>query len=318
MPMSQPTAMLSRGIRWFPAILLLMTSHLVLAGSGSEPLNVTYRTSTSEVRITFFTTDKQNRFIANVGKDDFAVIDGDMVVRDFRSLTRAEETALEVVILVDASASIANRLQPTINDVLRLISRTQANARVSVASFAGLQPTMVCSGDCESAQATQELRAIASAGPTPLYDTLAYASEFISKRSTPDVRPVLILFSDGDDTISKISAQEALQAMISAGAFLYAIDVTAIDLNPGGKNKDQSQGSGVLWQMAAATGGRYFSTREQAANVLQSALEDLRASYVVTYELPSRAGGFHPLRILPKHNPNLQFHCRSGYFYGTP
>jgi VWFA-related protein len=127
---------------------------------------------------------------------------------------------------------------------------------------------------------------------------------------------VLILFSDGDDTISKISAREALQTVVSAGALLYTIDLNAIDSKGRAKNRDDS-GSQVLRQMAEATGGRYFCTREQATDALQSALEDLHASYVVTYELPSRAAGFHTLRILPKHNTNLQFHCRNGYFYGT-
>jgi hypothetical protein len=36
---------------------------------------------------------------------------------------------------------------------------------------------------------------------------------------------------------------------------------------------------------------------------------------VVSYALPSRQKGFHSLRILPKHNLNLQFHSRKGYYY---
>jgi hypothetical protein len=67
--------------------------------------------------------------------------------------------------------------------------------------------------------------------------------------------------------------------------------------------------------MAEATGGRSFSVQDDAADVLEAALADLSASYVVTYPLPSRMAGFHSLRILPKHNLNLRFHCRRGYFY---
>jgi hypothetical protein len=67
--------------------------------------------------------------------------------------------------------------------------------------------------------------------------------------------------------------------------------------------------------MADATGGRSFSAQDDVTDVLEAALADLRASYVVTYALPSHAAGFHSLRILPKHNLNLRFHCRRGYFY---
>ena len=97
--------------------------------------------------------------------------------------------------------------------------------------------------------------------------------------------------------------------MIASGALLYAVDV--------GKPGDNPRASALLQRMAESTGGRYFSGRENAASVLQAALDDLRASYVVSYRLPSRAIGFHSLRILPKQNLNLQFHCRGGYYYPT-
>ena len=58
--------------------------------------------------------------------------------------------------------------------------------------------------------------------------------------------------------------------------------------------------------------GDYLFSLEES---VKGALADLRASYVVTYQLPSRAVGFHSLRILPKHNLNLRFHCRNGYYY---
>jgi hypothetical protein len=70
-----------------------------------------------------------------------------------------------------------------------------------------------------------------------------------------------------------------------------------------------------LRRVSEATGGRYFSLRDGAATVLNAVLEDLRASYVVTYALPSHQDGFHSLRLLPTHNLNLTFHSRNGYFY---
>jgi hypothetical protein len=34
----------------------------------------------------------------------------------------------------------------------------------------------------------------------------------------------------------------------------------------------------------------------------------------VSYRLPSRAAGFHTVRILPTHNLDLKFRSRSGYY----
>lgn len=285
----------------------LLLAGLAFAGNGEESSAGTFHAGVSEVRVTFFATDDTNHPLGTIGKDDFAIIDGDMVVRNFRSLARSEEAALDVVVLVDTSESVAARLQTTMNDVVQLVSQTQTTSddRISVMSFAGLQPLVICSRDCGGSR--ERLLSLKAAGATPLFDALAYGADFLSRRQMPAVRRVMILFSDGDDTISKTSASEVLQAAIDSGALIYAIDLS--------KTGEGSHGSAMLQQMAEATGGRYFSSRKSAANLLQAALEDLRTSYVVTYPLPSPAVGFHSLRILPKHNLNLRFHCRSGYYY---
>jgi len=312
MPKSFTTAMLSHRHGWSVGLLFLMVSRFAFADGANDLPAATYRTTVSEVRITFFATDERNRPIDKIGKDDFAVVDNGIVVRDFRSLVRSDETAVDVVAVLDASESVAPRFQATVNDVLQLVSQRQlaSDDNISVMAFGGLQqPVVICARNCRSAAAAQELLAVKAAGATPLFDALAEGAKFISKRQTPDVRPVLILFSDGDDTISNTSARDALEAIISSGALLYTIDLN----KPG----DASKGSEALQQMAEMTGGRYFSGREGAVRVLRAALEDLRTSYVVTYQLPSHTVGFHSLRILPKHKLNLRFHCRNGYYYET-
>jgi hypothetical protein len=70
-----------------------------------------------------------------------------------------------------------------------------------------------------------------------------------------------------------------------------------------------------LRQVSDASGGRYFSLQDGVANVMSAVLEDLRASYVVTYDLPSHQAGFHSLCLMPTHNLNLTFHSRNGYYY---
>lgn len=302
MPIQSAMAMLShRGI------LFVLPSLFFLGGSSAAP-STTYRTTVSEVRVTFFATDQNNRPVDDVRRDDFAIVDNGIVVRDFRSLVRSDETALDVVVLVDASESVEPQFEGTVSAVLQLVAQRQlaSDENVSVVSFGGLSPLLICNRSCRTAEAEQRLLAVKAAGPTPLFDALAYGGNLVARRQTAGVRPVLILFSDGDDTISRTSAREALETIIANGALLYTVD-----LNRAGT----SDGGAALQRMAEATGGRYFSIREGAATVLRAALQDLRASYVVTYQLPSRAVGFHSLRILPKHDLNLRFHCRNGYYY---
>ncbi len=302
-------ASLSHRQTWSLPLILILLPFLLLGSSKAEDPQVTYRTGTSEVRVSFFATDQNGRLLDKVTKDDFAVVDGGIVVREFRSLARSSETALDIVALVDTSESVAPRFRANLQHVVQLVDAESSSASgvVSVIQFAGLHPAVLCSGDCGSSAAEQKIKAAKAQGPTPLFDALTYTAQFISEHRTAGARQVIILFSDGNDTISRASAREAFAAVAGTGALLYTVNL--------GASSTESPGTYVLQQMAEATGGRSFSAHDGTSNVLQSILADLRSAYVVSYALPSHDRGFHTLQILPKHNLNLRFHCRRGYFY---
>ena len=189
----------------------------------------------------------------------------------------------------------------------------------SEGTAAGLRPAILCSSGCHSADSASKLSAVKSGGATPLFDALILAADFIAHHRRAGARPVLILFSDGDDTISLHSAHDALQALLAEGALVYSVDMGT----SANQASYQTSGSTFLRKISEATGGRYFSLpysrrssgQDEAATVLNTVLEDLRASYVVAYDLPSHQDGFHSLRLLPTHNLNLTFHSRNGYLY---
>ena len=300
--------MFSHRHNW-PALAIPMLPCILAIGSSTDLPSATYRSAVSEVRISFFATDENNLSVDTVNKEDFAVVDNELVVRKFRSFSHSNETALDLVTVVDASESVASRFPAGMQDVLQMVSEGQpaSDDSVSVLSFRGIQPAIICSGNCRGSGAASGLLALQATGTTPLFDTLVFGADFISHRRTAGVKPVLILFSDGDDTVSRTSAGDALEAVIASNALLYAVDL--------GNPENPSNGSRILQQMSEATGGRYFPIREGAANVLKAVIEDLHASYVVTYQLPNHRVGFHSLRILPTRNLNLKFHCRNGYSY---
>ncbi len=289
------------------AVLLLIFPGLLFARADTDSPAISYRTGTSEVCVTFFATDEKNSLIQDIRTDDFAVVDGDMVVRDFRSLTRSTETKLDIVVLVDTSQSVAPRFQVITGQVRRLVAQNDARDQMSIITFAGLRPSVLCVDDCGSPASRQKIQSLTAAGSTPLFDSLAFSAEYIAKRRTPGVRQVLILLSDGNDTISGTSASHALERILETGALVYTITPNT--------SAHDAKANSALADLAEATGGRSFAAGDDAGKVLEAALADLHASFVVTYPLPSRMAGFHSLHILPKHNLNLRFHCRRGYLY---
>ena len=302
---------------WHPrlALLALFTLTSVLAAEDASDASgvPTYRSTVSEVRVTFFATDENNHPVATLTKSDFAVVDNELVVRNFRSFTHSDETSLDVVALVDLSESVAPRFRVAMSNVLQLVAQEQSipDDNIAVVSFGGMRPAILCSNGCRASDSVSRLLAVKSTGTTPLFDALILGADFISHHRRAGARPVLILFSDGNDTISLHSPREALEAVLDEGALIYSVDM--------GTSENQTSGSTFLRQASDATGGRYFSLRfspqDGAAAILNAVLEDLRASYVVTYDLPSHQAGFHSLRLLPTHNLNLRFHSRNGYNY---
>jgi VWFA-related protein len=139
-----------------------------------------------------------------------------------------------------------------------------------------------------------------------LFDSLGFAAESLSQASDVRTRRVVILLSDGEDTISRLTAREAITDLLENDVQVYALDVNATA---------SSHGSWFLQELSAATGGRFFPLSAGARAVADAVLADFHASYRVSYRLPYLAAGFHTIRILPTHNLNLSFRSRQGYYY---
>jgi VWFA-related protein len=300
------------------SLFLVMTicAHSLALGESSpsgsdEPPTLAYHSTVSEVRLVFFATDEHNRAVKELQRDDFAVVDDDRVIRDFRSFTRADLIKLDVIVLMDSSESILPHLQHEIADVQQLILQSpwSSEDNLSVLSFSGMGTQLVCSGDCRSSFTADRIASLPRGGATPLFDALEVAANILMQRKQPDVWPLIVLFSDGDDTISKASFNHALGKILASEAQIYAVDLS----RPG----RASNGTATLQRIAEDSGGRYLRISEGTSGVFNHVVDDLHSARVVTYGLPDSNSDFHSIRILPTHNLKLQFRCRRGYYYGS-
>ena len=293
-------------------ILVTTVRTSLFAGSppgGSEELsNLTYHSTVSEVRLVFFATDEHNHTVEALKPDDFAVVDDETVIRNFRSFTRSREIKLDVIVLFDSSESVLPHFKQEMTEILQLISQSPWSPEdyISVLSFSGMEIHPVCAGDCRSLTA-ERLASSPRGGSTALFDALDTAASLLGRRRQPDVWPVIILFSDGDDTISKSSFPDAVEKVVASGAQIYAVDLG----NPG----RPSHGSAILQRLASDSGGRCIRINEGAVRIFTDIIDDLHSARVVTYALPPSRSDFHSVRILPTHNLNLQFRSRVGYYH---
>ncbi|HLV86744.1 MAG TPA: VWA domain-containing protein [Candidatus Sulfotelmatobacter sp.] len=290
---------------WTILPLLLFSAGSSPGIAGDQP-EFRFRASSTEVQLIFSASDQSDHGVATLESSDFVVVDKDIIVRNFQSFTRSHWSRIELAILIDASDSAAPRFREEIAETLDLVSRTAGipDDHLSIFSFRDSRPDLICAGNCRSTRAADHVSTNHSGGLTPLFDAIVVASEFLSERDA-QAEKVLIVLSDGNDTISRHSLADAVDAAQSADISIYCLDISA----------GVSHGTGVLHALANSTGARYFPAPTGAVRALDAILEDFRVSYTVSYRLPSHAAGFHLVRILPTHNLNLHFRSRSGYYY---
>lgn len=276
---------------------------------SGDPPSFTYRTSVSEVRLSFSALDRDNHGVATLQASDFAVVDKDFIVRNFQSFTRSDTTKLEIAILADASESVTPGFRQEMAAILELVSQSTGvpDEHLSMFSFKGTQPTLHCSGNCRTSHAVDQFLTTHAGGLTPLFDAVVVATDFLAQHADSHTEKVLILLSDGEDTISRNSLAMAIDVAVRNDVRVFCINLHHSEPSP--------RGEGILYSLASETGGQYFSARHGAGEAMNVILEAFRASYKVTYRLPNHTSGFHPVRVLPTRNSKLQFRSRSGYHY---
>src|SRR5207248_6993283 len=113
---------------------------------------------------------------------------------------------------------------------------------------------------------------------TALYDAIYVGSESLEKRQG---RKVMVIITDGGDTISKTDYQEALRAAQISEAIVYSIIVVPIEASAG----RDTGGEHALIQLSADTGGKYFyaTTISQLDEAFRTISDELRTQYLLAY-----------------------------------
>jgi Ca-activated chloride channel homolog len=159
---------------------------------------------------------------------------------------------------------------------------------------------------------------VRSGAATALYDTLYLGSEALQQRRG---RKVMVVITDGGDTVSQTSYQQAVRAAQEAEVILYSIIIVPIESSAG---RDIG-GEHALIQLSRDTGGRYFyaSGLEQLDAAFRLISDELRTQYLIAYYPSTRLTDSDFRRIDIKINPAtqdysdpaaLQVRHRSGYY----
>lgn len=125
---------------------------------------------------------------------------------------------------------------------------------------------------------------------TALYDAIYLASRALDQRKG---RKIIVLITDGGDTISKVDYKEAVRAAEEAEALVYSIIVVPIE-NSAGR---EIGGEHALIQLSEDTGGKYYyaTSVAQLDDAFRKISDELRTQYLLAY-YPSQHTSFSEFR----------------------
>jgi tight adherence protein B len=194
-----------------------------------------------------------------------------------RNLGRAKS----VVLAIDRSQSMKGRpLANAISAARAFIGAKPRADRVAVATFATrpLMLTEFSTGRIDSDSALRSIRVDPVQGTT-LYDGLVRAASRLDAEPLP--ARVIIVVTDGNETRSEASLNEAIAAANDAGAAVYVVAIESPSFNPE-----------PLEQLAAQTGGAYRGTSSSASltRAYASIAADLRRTWQLEYATAARPG----------------------------
>ena len=280
---------------------------LVGSGVGLLGQQPTFRTGTRTVALYATVIDAQKRLVPDLTQEDFEVTDNDkpqsieVFVREVQPIT--------VVVMLDTSASMTGNLEllsrAAEQFVIRMLPKDKGlvgvfNDKIEFfpATFTANRDTLIAS-----------LRDLDFGNPTRLYDAIAASMERLHKI---DGRRVVLVFTDGDDTGSRVNVNDVLEQARTNEAMIYAVGLRSDYFN--GSRQVRSKPDSGLKRLAEETGGGYFELDKTAdlAPTFTRVAQELHSQYVLGFTPGLLDGKVHRLGIRAK-RPGMTVRARKSY-----
>jgi Ca-activated chloride channel family protein len=272
----------------------------------------TLRVDVRLVNVFVTVTDSNGAPYTNLGKDNFKLFE-DGVPQAIAVFDRESELPLSIVACIDTSLSTRKELSLEV-----LSARRFAHALLRPVDAMALYQfnetvTELVPFTSDLNRIDRGLDRVRMGAATAVYDAIYLGSRALLPRNG---RKVLVLITDGGDTISEVTYHTALRAAQEAEAILYSIIVVPVAASAG----RDTGGENALIQLSRDTGGKHYYATGQAGldEAFRQISEELRTQFLLAYYPVQRRaeGSFRRIRV-EVHAPNapeLRARHRAGYY----
>ncbi len=307
----------------FLALLLLLFSLTVVPvlaqGSRSSPTTedegnpaATLHVNVRLVNVFVSVTDSNGAPYTNLKKDDFTLYENGAPQR-IAVFDRESELPLSIVACIDTSLSTRRDLGLEV-----LSARKFAHALLRPVDSMALYEfdenvTELVPFTSDLKRIDRGLDRVRLGAATAMYDAIYLSSRALLDRNG---RKVLVIITDGGDTVSETTYHAALRAAQESEAILYSIIIVPIEASAG----RDTGGENALIQLSKDTGGKYYyaTGRQSLDEAFRQISEELRTQFLLAYYPSQRLTDSSYRRIrIEVHSPDiadLQARYRTGYY----
>ncbi|RMG53885.1 MAG: VWA domain-containing protein [Acidobacteria bacterium] len=255
---------------------------------------------------TFVTVrDQAGRLVSTLEASDFLVLD-DGVPQAITYFSRETQLPLSIALVIDRSQSVRKRFpfeRVAATRFLEDVLRHGQDRALVVAFDSNVYLIRDFTDDIPALAAA--IRKLTVAGGSSLFDAVYKTCR--DKFASHDIgRKILIVVTDGEDTTSWATLEQASRMALQTDVIVYAIGIRGIE-----------QKTSILKRLTSRTGGRVFSPKtreEKLAKLFARLQEELRNQYSIGYTLPHQPDGqFHTLTIRVKRK-GMTVSARRGYY----
>jgi VWFA-related protein len=267
------------------------------------PTGPVFRASGRIVEVYATITDSRGRYVDDLDRNDFSIeVEGKPTpVFAFES----GASNVSVALLFDTTGSMNAALPSLKRAAMQLIDDLRPGDSAAVYGF----NDKVTEFQPFSTDKTEVKRGVLrahAAGITALYDALVQVSRDLAQRRG---KKVIIVFTDGDDNASMLTADAAILRAKTRGIPIYTIAEGEALQHPHLVKR--------LADLSQATGGASFLIQKLAdiGAAFQRMSEDLMHGYLLAFQPPPVTGNaWHRIAVAVPKRKSLVMRAREGYY----
>jgi Ca-activated chloride channel family protein len=254
----------------------------------------TFKSGTQVVPLYVTVTDAERRLVPDLQQQDFEVLDNGQPVT--LTLFQNEPEPFSVVVMLDTSGSMTGTIDLLQAAAEQFVIRLLPDDRGMVGAFNDKIQFPLEDFTSNRDDLVGALKDVDFGNPTRLYDAIEASLDQLKRVSG---RRVVLVFTDGDDTASKIGMGKVLDRARVEESMIYAIGLESVYFN--GMSQVRSRPDRGLRKLADETGGGYFELKrtDELGPTFTRVAQELHSQYVLGFP-PATDGKLHKLEVRVK------------------